>query len=83
MKEAALDISLHLGAAADNPHEAADANSKRQRKRVEDHRKFSANFRNGEVDFSVISPALNRADAQRVMGEGANPHPRSESLCRF
>ena len=64
-------------------NEAVGASNKRQRKRVKSHRKFSANFRNGEVDFSVISPALNRADAQRVMREGANPHPRSESLCRF
>ena len=83
MKEATLDISLHLGAAADNPHEAADAKSKRQRKRVKSYLNFSANFRNGEVDFSVISPTLDRADVQRVMREGANPHPRSESLCRF
>ena len=74
MKEATLDISLHLGAAADNPHEAADAKNKRQRKRVKSHRKFSANFRNGEVDFNVISPALDRADAQQpFMQEGAPP----------
>ena len=63
MKEATLDISLHLGAAADNPHEAADAKSKRQRKRVKSYLKFSANFRNGEVDFNVVSPALDLADA--------------------
>ena len=63
MKEATLDISLHLGAAADNPHEAADAKSKRQRKRARKYLKFSANFRNGEVDFNVVSPALDLADA--------------------
>ena len=67
MKEATLDISLRLGAAADNPHEAADTKSKRQRKRVKSHLIFSANFRNGEVDFNVISQPLDRADVQRSM----------------
>ena len=47
MKEATLDISLHLAAAAGNPHEAADAKSKRQRKRVKSYLNRSANFRNG------------------------------------
>ena len=67
MNESTLDNSLHLGAAADNPHEAADAKSKRQRKRVKSYLNFSANFRNGEVDFSVVSPALNPTESIVLM----------------